>query len=76
MLDKKDKQFIAALVFAQTGLLIATISFSAHYWHHSMVNLQKMDYLYNFSQALKSTNFKEKTKCESEKEKEPQKIIM
>ena len=75
VLDRKDKVFVAALVFAQTGLLITTISLSAQYWHHSMVDLQKMSHLYNFSQTLQPTNFKEQKKCEPEKQ-EQEKIIM
>ena len=76
VLDRKDKRFIAALVFAQTGLVMMAISFSAYFWHHSMMDLQKIDRLYNFSQALKSTSFKEQKKCEPEKEQKFKKIIM
>ena len=76
MLDKKDKKFIFALIFAQTGLVMMAISFSAYFWHHSMVKLQGIDRLYNFSQALKSINFKNQKKCEPEKEQKKRKIIM
>ena len=79
MLDKKDKKFITALVFAQTGLLMMAISVSAYFWHHSMVRLQGMGHLYKFSKALKSINFekqKQKKKNCVPKEQEPRKIIM
>ena len=78
MLDRKDKKFIAALVFAQTGLLMTAISVSAYFWHHSMVRLQGMGHLYKFSKSLKSINFekqRQKKNCVP-KEQEPKKIIM
>ena len=77
MLDKRDKKFIAALVFAQTGLVMMAISVSAYFWHHSMMRLQDMDHLYKFSKVLKSINYEKQNKCGPEKqEQESKKIIM
>ena len=77
MLDRRDKKFIVALIFAQTGLVMMAISFSAYFWHHSMVRLQGMEHLYNFSKMLKSINYEKQKKCGPEaQEQESKKIIM
>ena len=52
-MNKKDKKFIAALVFLQTGILLGGISLSGHYWHHSFTRLLKMQHLYEVSKLLK-----------------------
>ena len=55
-MSKKDKKFIAALMFLQIGITVSAISLSGHYWHHSFVKLLKMQHLYEFSQFIKGEN--------------------
>ena len=77
MLNKRDKKFIAALIFAQTGLVMMAISVSAYFWHYSMARLQGMDHLYKFSKILKSINYEKPKKCGPKtQEQESKKIIM
>ena len=52
-MNKKDKKFIVALIFLHTGILIASISLSGHYWHHSFAKLLKIQHLYEVSQLMK-----------------------
>ncbi|MDE0119142.1 MAG: hypothetical protein OXM55_03940 [Bdellovibrionales bacterium] len=52
MLDKKDKKFISALAFAQTGLLLMGITLSGYFWYHSLLSVQGMKHLYEISQML------------------------
>ncbi len=51
-MSKKDKKFMVALVFLQTGILIGSISLSGHYWHHSFARLLGMQHLYEVSQFV------------------------
>ena len=57
-MNKKDKKFIAALAFMQTGVLMAFISVSAYFWHYSMINVFKMKSLYELSQWVNQENKK------------------
>ena len=52
MLNKGDKKFISALAFAQTGLLLMGITLSGYFWHHSMLDVQGMQNLYELSQIV------------------------
>ena len=55
MLNKKDKKFIIALIFMQTGILFLGVSLSSYYWHHSFVRLLGMQHLYKLSQHVSTT---------------------
>ena len=57
-MSKKDKKFIAALIFLQTGILMATISFSGKFWYQSVANLIGLNQLHELSQVMKEVGNK------------------
>ena len=57
-MNKKDKKFIAALAFLQTGILATVISFSASFWHQQTQECKKISHLYKLSQWVKGENQK------------------
>ena len=57
-MNKKDKKFIAALAFLQTGILVAAISFSASFWHHQTQECKQISHLYELNQWVKGENRK------------------
>ena len=61
MLDRKDKKFISALVFMQTGILILGISLSGKFWHHQTIDVQNLNQLHELSELIKAKHKKQKT---------------
>ena len=61
-MNKKDKKFIAALAFLQTGILVAVISFSASFWHQQIQECKQISHLYKLSQWVKGENQKKESK--------------
>ena len=64
MLNKRDKKFVAALAFLQTGILGATISFSASFWHHQTKECKQISHLYELSQWVKGENQKKESEAQ------------
>ena len=42
MLNKKDKKFIAAMMFCQMGVIMATIALQGMFWSEHTVSLMNM----------------------------------
>ena len=57
-MSKKDKKFIAALIFLQTGILITTISLSGKFWYQSVANLIGLNQLHELAQTMKEAGNK------------------
>ena len=57
-MNKKDKKFIAALMIAQTGILLVAISLSGKYWYASVTNLMGLNNLQEITGWLKGENRK------------------
>ena len=55
-MNKKDKRFIAALVFAQTGILLVAITLSGKYWYSSVTKLMKLNNLQEITAWLNGEN--------------------
>ena len=60
-MNKKDKKFISALIFLQTGVVLAIISISGKFWHDqnevckSIKNLSELrDSIYNTIDRVES----------------------
>lgn len=65
-MSRKDKKFIAALVFMQTGVLIAALSISGQFWQNSNMSLLKLNNMYELSRMIKTDN---KSECKNKKQK-------
>ena len=76
-MSKKDKRFIAALMFLQTGILMATISISGKFWSNSIATLMKLNNLQEISSWIhgKNREFESKNKVQKIKKHYEQKGI-
>ena len=54
-MNKKDKKFIAALVFLQTGVLATVISASGSYWHDQVNECKRIAGLAELSNFMNNT---------------------
>ena len=52
-MSKQDKKFLAALVFAQTGILSALIVFSPYYWLKQANEWEEIREMAQFGQVLR-----------------------
>ena len=55
-MSKKDKKFIAVLMFLQTGIIVATISISGKFWYESVGSLIKLNNLQEITAWLNGEN--------------------